>query len=144
MKSIAAFALFICALPCMARISVTNTSKDAGCPIALDPLLWPGDGVARRYQIYYRNKTDKVVIGANFGLEMMDAVGDFSPYLTDFTLAGKTKPTKQNGGDFTVYTNGAKIIGYRLYVKKVAFADGSTWVDAGTKTCQYTQDARDK
>lgn len=145
MKTIVFPLLLLLATPCLAKTKITNTSTSSACPIKItEGFAWPGDGVERRFEIDYVNQSSQVVLGANFGLDMMDGVGDFTPYLTDFTVGTKTKVGKKNFNNFfNLFTeSGTRVLGTRLWVKKVAFADGTSWVDDGSKKCQYTEDNR--
>jgi hypothetical protein len=133
--------------PCVARVKIANTSTDPSCPVQItEGFVWasPTLGVERRFEIDFENQTTKVILGANFGLDIMDGVGDFHPYLTDYTVGTKTKVGKKNFNNFfALYTEaGTRVLGTRLYLKKVAFDDGSVWVDDGSKKCSYTKDSR--
>jgi len=145
MKNAVLTLLLLLAIPCLAKVKITNTSTDAACPVKItEAFVWTSHDIQRRFEIDYTNQSSQVIMGANFGLDVMDGVGDFRPYLTDYTVGTTTKVGKKNFNNFfAFYTEyDAKVLGTRLWVKKVAFADGTSWVDDGTKKCQYVKDNR--
>ena len=98
------------------------------------------------FSVHVHNETDKVIIGSQFNIDFMNAVGDLVPYDIPLDAAGTIKPDKKatfSGQIYPFYLL-HHMNGYRVSVHKLQFADGSTWVDDGTLQCQITVDYRHK
>lgn len=136
----------LCATPCLAKGKTTNTSADAGCPVEItnSSVSTPPAGelyIGYRAYVDYKNNTTKKLIGEEFGLDVMSAVGDWSPYFGDLDMAANVKPGKRNfNNSWRIYPG--QISGSRFYVKKLSFDDGTSWTDDGTKKCQFVRDNR--
>jgi hypothetical protein len=89
------------------------------------------------------SRSPQEIIGVKFDIDFMDAVGDWSESLTTFTLTDRIKPGKGRSGTFRLIgvDDIRHLQGFRLYLKKVAFADGTVWEDK-TKACAWEQDNR--
>ena len=98
------------------------------------------------FAVNVHNETDKVIIGSQFNIEFMNSVGDLVPYYRPIDAAGKIKPDKTTRffGKIYPWDLIRNMNGYRVSVRKVQFADGSTWVDDGTLQCQSVRDYRSK
>jgi hypothetical protein len=130
----------LCVASCLA--SVKNTSTASSCPVRITQAYFLGSrGIERTFYLSYLNQSEKIVIGAKFGFDLLDGVGDFHPYASDLTTSRKTKVGKRNlNTTFAIYDN--PDAGMRVYAKKVAFDDGTTWTDDGSMRCQYAEDSR--
>lgn len=91
--------------------------------------------------IYYVNKSAKKVVGVKFGLDLMDSTNDWSEYPENFSTSYTLKPgSSGDDPEWAVYPDQTSAT--RVYVLKVAFDDGTTWTDDGTKACQYVKKFR--
>jgi hypothetical protein len=144
MTKIAVFLLL--ASSCMASTMRNETGKlENACPIVVDRSgirMFRGDIVLR---VDYHNVAPLKVTAVKFSLETMDPTNDFSDYFEDLVTDDKLAawPSK-NGerGEWTIFKPGEVIAGYRIALKKVAYSDGTLWIDDGTKKCQVFEDVR--
>jgi hypothetical protein len=131
-----------------AKIADNTTNNNAACPVEIQSfgsVFSTQRSALGNYEARYRNKSTKTIIGVKFGIELMDAVGDFRPTVAGIDYAGKLEPTKKAHvtGNIIEYVNTHKDYpGERLTVVKVAFNDGTTWSDDGKGTCHMTYDRR--
>lgn len=102
---------------------------DAECPYRT--CLW----------INMENQQAKKVVGAKFGVQFIDAVGDPHESIFHYTSNDSVKPSKKHmyqwvltGTDAQDVSNGAS-----AWVEKLLFEDGSKWEDDGNKRCQWTR-----
>jgi hypothetical protein len=131
---------------CVAATTVENTTMNAGCPLSIyrSRVMFRVERNSQVLRISYRNTTQAIVIGAKFGLELMDSTGDFTPYLTDESDAEKIKPNGTSIPSWDLLTVNQESSGYRITLKKVAFSDGTTWQDDGKNKCRVIEDYRKK
>lgn len=137
----------LCAVPCLALGKPVNTSTSSACPIEIldaavvEPSVTGSIPSGYRVLVDFQNQSTKKIIGVSFGLDLMDAVGDWSSYPTNLLMEANLKPGKKNINNGWPIAPG-QASGGRIYVKKIAFEDGTTWEDDGTKKCQYVKDNR--
>ena len=126
---------------CLAKSIVNTTSSDTVCPVSISAMLLPPT-TAEHYELTFKfkNQTGRVIIGESFVFEAMDTVGDYSDPPKVLFTGNLLKPGGAASGGSNLISVG--LGGYRFYVRKIAFADGTTWQDDGTKKCQYTEDLR--
>jgi hypothetical protein len=143
MKPIFVAALLLSSANCIAS-TVENTTTNAGCPISIHQsrIMFRVERNAQVLKIAYRNVSPVYIIGAKFGLELMDSTGDFSPYLTDESDSERVKPNGNSVPTWDLLTINRESSGYRITVLKVAFSDGTVWQDDGTNKCRVTEDYR--
>jgi len=140
--------------PCTFAKVVENTSASAGCPVEIRdfgvarPLGGTSDALGHvwegNFSVHFKNSSERQILGIKFGVDVMDGVGDFRPALFDVSYSGgRVGPGKKGDDRWRVPEwNDGEPAGSRLWVKKVAFTDGTTWVDDGTKSCRMTFDYR--
>lgn len=141
----AAIVLLICPAICLALKPVNKTIDDQSCPVVFDNFYTaPALGTVAGFSVKFKNRTDKVIIGSDFGLDVMNAVGDFVPYFQTIDVADKVKPGKSAHyiGRLIPVQQYRLLAGYRVYIRKIAFADGTVWQDDGTMKCQIARDDR--
>ena len=138
MKKLAICLLLILGPACHAsNPNVTNNSVDPTCPVRFKSLtIYEGLGVKHTLFVSYFNQSPKRIIGMEFGFDIMDAVGDFTPYTADLTSDDSVKPGKSDRNSYTIYDNSGDD-GLRIYIKKVLFDDRTTWEDDGKMHCSY-------
>jgi hypothetical protein len=123
-----------------------NTTTAPGCPVNIYRTNVRHQGTDHQsLEVRYINSTDKVIIGAKFSVDLMDATGDFTEYLTDFTHSARMKPKDRELPEWDLtFTLNPSTPGFRVTVKKIAFNDGTTWQDDGTSQCRVVEDYRRK
>ena len=136
MKKLAICLLLALGPVCHASIT-TNNSVDPTCPVRFKSAWIPYTlGLEKALYIHYFNQSTKRIIGIKFGFDMMDAVGDFTPYPEDLTSNDSVKPSKSGSASYNIYDDSSDD-GLRIYTKKVLFDDGTTWEDDGKMHCSY-------
>jgi hypothetical protein len=146
MKPLPVALLLLSAVPCAARVEpATNTSTDAGCPLTLiDASFEHSKDSTVQFDLYayYKNQTDKVMIGESFAFDVMDSVGDWTTYPHSLAASSKLKTCNKSYTIWNAYPG--SVGGFRVYVKKIAYSDGTTWEDDGSKKCMYSRDLRQR
>ena len=144
MKPIKLVSFVLLATAFCAASTTENTTTASGCPVNIyRSHIWYKDSErSLELKLWFRNTSQKAIIGTKFGLELMDATGDFSPYITDETDPEKVKPNGSEMARWPLLTINNESHGYRLTVKKVAFSDGTVWEDNGTSQCRVVEDSR--
>lgn len=149
MKRIAvAFLLALGPVVCFAD-NPLNTTYTPSCPVVIvDGATMLGQlNHEGEFGVEFKNTGDKVVIGAMFGLDFLSGVGDYVPYFSGIDIADKVKPGKKSGTFYinlvpASYYTASKVYGFRVYLKKLQYADDTTWVDDGSRMCRTAIDFR--
>lgn len=91
-------------------------------------------------QLFFASKNDtpKVVVGAKFGVYTLDAVKDKHEYPLALVNEYKHKPGKDVADFESLSLIGREDAegGAIVWVQKVLYADGTTWEDDGSRSCQ--------
>ncbi len=137
MKCLAAFGIFCATVSIFAQ---TPQQATQSCPVKVTLVRPRYKYVTHDTRIHIRalNDSTKVVIGVKFGLYTLDAVNDKHEYPEMLVLSDSYKPAKEASEDFTVTlqseAEGAR--GAIVWTQKVLFADGTSWEDDGSRSCQ--------
>ena len=128
-------ATLLAALPAFAQDAPKNA-----CPLDFQRTKLRITRPDARLTLRYKNTSAKQIVGAKFTLEFIDSTGDHSEYPEDFGDSSRTKPgeTIMFDGTWTLFIGDEAAPKFRVYVKKIAFADGTTWADDGTGKCSFT------
>jgi hypothetical protein len=97
-------------------------------------ILVPG-GHTTRVQV--ENTSNKDVVGVKYMSAMYDATNDLSggPKMTSDRKIKAGKKIKDSFDDAYYYRSRKQDGGVKVWVQKVAFADGTSWEDGGQKSC---------
>jgi len=135
------------ALPVVAQNTpaTPDAKPENKCPIQYKSLIHgkePGRG--SYVSVSFTNTTDKTISASKFGVVVFDSVGHRSDYVKTLGSTQEVKPGK--GGKLSEetsieYKSGARADdpqhrnGVQVYIVKMSFADGTSWVDDGSKSC---------
>jgi hypothetical protein len=129
--------------------NVENTTMlNPACPVTLTGVYADSPRHKHgRVSVHLVNQTEKRVIVVKVGFGGLDAAWDKHDFAETFASAVNLKPEREarpvwqvEDGDFAV--NIAS--GVRVYLLKLMYADGSTWVDDGTRSCSLSISGRAK
>lgn len=134
-----ALLLFACSTLCLAKTR-ENTTNTAGCPISIHKVNL-NTAYSPEFRMFYANTSTKMMLGTKFGVDVMDPTGDYVPS-NDVADTHKNNPGKGSAPLFRVESLNNHPSGLRIYLKKVAFDDGTTWEDDGTMACRIVEDYR--
>ena len=147
-NKIALLALTLSAvLPVVAQNSsaTPDAKPENKCPIQYKGLIHgkePGKGSYVSFS--FTNLSSKTISASKFGVVVYDSVGHHSDYDRLIGNMQEVKPGK--GGKVSEetsieYRSGARADdpqhrnGVQVYIMKMSFSDGTSWVDDGTKAC---------
>lgn len=135
------------ALPVVAQntVATPEAKPDNKCPLQYKSLMHGKDTPKGSYlSISYANTSNKTITSSTFGVVVFDAVGKRSDYNRTIGNAQEVKPGK--GGkvseETTIeYKSGSRADdpqhrnGVQVYIVKVSFTDGTSFIDDGSKSC---------
>jgi hypothetical protein len=113
-------------------------SAPVKCPIqfkVVETRRWvPDVGVG------FWNRSDKVIVGVKFQLQMFDATGDPAKSPFEYVSAHKVKPGKYSDPGWTNAYLERPYMSHKatMWLQKAMFEDGTTWEDDGTHSCSMT------
>ena len=135
------------ALPAVAQNTPATpaTKPDNKCPIQYKSLMHGKDTPKGSYVSFsYGNTSAKTIASSTFGVVFFDAEGKRSDYNRTIGNMQEVKPGK--GGkvseETTIeYKSGSRADdpqhrnGVQVYIVKLSFTDGTSWIDDGSKSC---------
>jgi hypothetical protein len=128
--------------------NVENTTfLNPACPATLSGVYADSRRGADRVSVHIVNQTEKRVIAVKVGLEGLDATRDTHVFSETYASALSLKPHGEAKPIWNVHDDSfAPNIagGVRVYLLKLTFSDGSTWEDAGAKSCYLSISGRPK
>jgi hypothetical protein len=138
------------ALPVVAQNApVTPAAKpEIKCPIQYKSLMHGKDTTKGSYVDFrFTNTSDKTISSSQFGIVVFDPTGHRKDYVRTVGNTQEVKPGK--GGKISEETSievTGKVKaddpqhsnGVQVYIIKISFSDGTSWVDDGSKACVST------
>lgn len=135
------------ALPVVAQNTAATTAAkpENKCPIQYKSLMHGKDTPKGSYVSFsYANMSDKIITSSTFGVVFFDAEGKRNDYNRTIGNIQEVKPGK--GGkvseETTIeYKSGSRTDdpqhrnGVQVYIVKMSFAGGTSWIDDGSKSC---------
>ena len=119
----------------------TTSGRHNPCPVEI--MRFGSTGTTPNFQAYFLNPSSKTILDISFGVETMDADGNYHPLAQNLNTGGVKR---YFGGHFSwtvpEYGKDGKPSGERLHIVKVMFSDGTAWTDDGTGTCFESYDYR--
>ena len=138
------------ALPVVAQNApaVPEAKTENKCPIQYKSLMHGKDKPIGSYVSFsFTNTSDKTISASKFGVVVFDSEGNRKDYIKTLGNTQEVKPGK--GGKLSEetsieYKSGVKADdpqhrnGVQVYIVKMSFADGTSWIDDGSKACAST------
>lgn len=129
--------LAMCA-QCALAATTTNTTTDKSCPVQIIRNELRERAGEYTLSLRYGNRGASKLVGAKFSLDLMDATRDWTPYLNDLTASEQVSVRHMGDSSWDLLLYNQSVAGYRVTLKKLAFDDGTSWEDDGTKKCNVT------
>lgn len=135
------------ALPVVAQnTAATPAAKPENkCPIQFKSLMHGKDTPKGSYVSFsYANTSDKIITSSTFGVVVFDAEGKRTDYNRTIgsTQEVKTGKSGKVSEETTIeYKSGSRADdpqhrnGVQVYIVKISFTDGTSWIDDGSKSC---------
>ena len=133
------------ALPVVAQNATAAAKPENKCPIQYKSLMHGKDTAKGSYVSFsFGNTSAKTIASSTFGVVFFDAEGKRSDYNRTISNTQEVKPGK--GGkvseETTIeYKSGSRADdpqhrnGLQVYIVKMSFTDGTSWIDDGSKSC---------
>ena len=134
------------AMPVLAQS--TAAAPDNKCQIQFKSILHGKDSVKGSYvSLSYTNNSDKTISASKFGIVVYDSVGHHTDYEKTIGSTQEVKPGKVGklSEETTIeYKSGSRADdpqhrnSLQVFAVKIAFSDGTSWIDDGSKKCAST------